>query len=82
MDTLEVVLQGINNLGGQAALKDIYEETSRIAKEEITEAFRGRIRVCICRHSSDSDVFYQKGKHEDLFAFVGKGPKGNVWKLR
>lgn len=78
MTILEATIQTLNNLGGQAAYSDIYEEYEKVVGHSITKNQQAGIRACIERNSSDSDVF--DGKNDIFYSVYGKG-KG-IWGLR
>jgi len=66
---LEDITQALKNLGGQATLKQIDMEVSRIRREPLPKNWQYVIRVNIYQHSSDSGMFTGK----ELFRRVRKG---------
>lgn len=66
---LEDITQALRNLGGQATLKKIDIEVSRIRREPLPKNWQHVIRVNIYQHSSDSGMFTGK----ELFRRVRKG---------
>lgn len=71
------VKKALINLGGEAALKDIYKEVERITNKDITATYTASIREALERNSSNSEAF--KGK-EDLF--YSKGIRTGIWGIR
>lgn len=74
---LERVINVLNELGGHAYYKDIYELFD-IKFQDKTDSWQAQIRATIERYSSDSDTF--NGIEDLFFAVEGKG-KGH-WGIR
>ena len=75
MTTLvEDVRKAINNLGGQATLRQIYGEVELIKDSPLPKSWQANVRQAIETHSSDSHVFQGK----DYFRKIRKG----IWALR
>ncbi len=73
------VVECLNQLGGHAYLKDIYEVFKIISKDEVLpKTYEASIRAALERYSSDSNVF---GGQEDLFYSVDGIGNGH-WGLR
>ena len=72
---VEDIIQALKNLGGQARLKDIYDEVCRIRIAPIPMNGRSSTASRIISFSSDSTYFQGKA---DIFTRVGDG----VWALR
>jgi hypothetical protein len=68
------ITQALKNLGGQAALNQIYDEVSRIRQGPLPKMWQHIIQDTIYQHSSDT----QKFQGNDLFHKVDKG----VWALQ
>lgn len=71
---VEDIVQALENLGGQAHRKDIFEEIKRIRKEPLPSHFVETAQSVILAHSSDSTYF----QGVDIFEKKGDG----VWALR
>lgn len=78
MTQLDIIVKALENLGGKAAYKDIYEEFERLYGSRITVGQKAGIRKNIEDHSSDSQNY--KGK-DDLF-YSAEGIGSGVWGLR
>ena len=71
------VVAGLKELGGEAALADIYDVVSgrrKAASRSITREYQATIRRTLEDHSSDS----ANHRSDDLFKLVGRG----IWALR
>ncbi|MBU5669236.1 hypothetical protein KQI68_05195 [Peptoniphilus sp. MSJ-1] len=66
MTNLEYVIKALENLGGKANYKELYNEFEIFSRKELTVNTKAGIRAEIQRHSSDSQAF--EGK-KDLFFF-------------
>lgn len=66
---LEDITQALVNLGGQATLRQIDAEVTRMRREPLPKNWQYVIRVNIYQHSSDSGMFTGK----ELFRRVRKG---------
>lgn len=71
------VKRALINLGGEAPLKDIYNEVRKITDKNITRSYRSSVRESLERNSSDSKVYNGK---EDIF--YSKGIGTGIWGLR
>lgn len=71
MRVLDIIIKSLQDLGGEASLKDLYEQAKKY-KYIPEESIRARIYS----HSSDSK--YYKKKDEDLFRKIDKG----IWALK
>jgi len=67
----------LENLGGEASLKEIYEEFIKTTNKKITKTYTASIRAALERNSSDSEAY--EGR-EDLFYSTGIG--NGIWGLR
>ena len=71
------VVASLKELGGQAALADIYDLVSKrrkAANRSITREYQATIRRTLEDHSSDS----ANHRSDDLFRLIGRG----IWALR
>ncbi len=71
------VKKALENLGGEANLKDIYNEVRKTTSKNITRTYKSSIRAALERNSSDSEAY--EGK-EDIFYSTGIG--NGIWGLR
>lgn len=71
------VKRALENLGGEAALKDIYDEVNKITDKNITKTYQASVREALERNSSDSEAYNGK---EDIF--YSKGIGSGIWGLR
>lgn len=71
------VKRALINLGGEAPLKDIYDEVRKITDKNITRSYRSSVRESLERDSSDSKAYNGK---EDIF--YSKGIGTGIWGLR
>lgn len=71
------VKRALINLGGEAPLKDIYDEVRKITEKNVTNTYQASIREALERNSSDSKVYNGK---EDMF--YSKGIGTGIWGLR
>lgn len=69
--------RALENLGGEASLKEIYEEVEKTTTRKITRTYQASIREALERNSSDSQAFNGK---EDIF--YSKGIGSGIWGLR
>ena len=78
MDTWKYeVIRLLENLGGEASLKELYEEFIKTTDRKIIRTYKSSIRGTLERHSSDSKSFERR---EDLFYSTGIG--SGIWGLR
>lgn len=71
---LQNIVEALKQMGGQATLKQIYDEVCRIRQEPLPKMWQHIIQDTIYQHSSDT----QKFQGNDLFRKVDKG----IWALR
>lgn len=69
--------RALENLGGEASLKEIYEEVEKTTTRKITRTYQASIREALEKNSSDSQAFNGK---EDIF--YSKGIGSGIWGLR
>jgi len=69
--------KALENLGGEASLKEIYKEVEKTSTKKITRTYQASIREALERNSSDSKVFNGK---EDIF--YSKGIGSGIWGIR
>ena len=72
------IVEVLQFLGGEANLKEIYQEIRNRGNKTLTKSFKNTIQGIIYSKSSDSD-YYQNG--EDLFYTVSEKGEGR-WGLR
>ena len=73
------IIESLNQLGGHAYLKDIYEVFESISQDEVLpQSYKAIIRATLEQYSSDSTVY---GGQEDLFYSVDGLGNGH-WGLR
>lgn len=69
--------KALENLGGEASLKEIYQEVEKSATKNITRTYQASIREALESNPSDSQAFNGK---EDIF--YSKGIGTGIWGLR
>jgi len=76
----DILIEVLQNLGGEAHLNKIYEEFKKLARKynvQISKSYKATIRGTLERYSSDSNNFVGK---EDIFYLKEKGT--GIWGLR
>ncbi|RAW19639.1 restriction endonuclease [Paenibacillus taichungensis] len=73
----DIIIEVIQELGGEAWLQDIYEKVEEKYPEKLTKGYDKTIRDCIQRFSSDSTKYEARG---DIFYSV-KGLGRGIWGL-
>ncbi len=75
--TLDIIIEAMQNLGGECKYIDLYQEYESITGKKLTTGQKADIRKCIEVNSSDSDSF----QGNDIFYSVEGKHKG-YWGLR
>jgi len=70
---LEDIVTALENLGGQAPLRDIYSEVSKIREQPLPKSWKEVLRATIQYNSPDSEIF----RGIEYFRKVDKG----IWKI-
>ena len=74
----DIIIEALNNLGGVATYKQLYDEIERLDRKELSRNWKASVRAAIEIASSDSTVF--SGKEDIFYSVAGLG-KG-IWGLR
>lgn len=78
LDWTAIVVQAIEQLGGDAHLDEIYKKIEELHPDRLTPHYQNTVRGTIYKNSSDSEFFQEK---QDLFKRIGKGRTGR-WAIR